>query len=284
MLRSFGFANERHQMRIASQESHYLNEAEDMLGRIAWKDVGEVPELAEEYWKIKEIGLQQEKLEAEIKGIEEANEALTDKRDTLEFDSEDKLNAITGKKTESMRKAIEQMHELEASRTAAALTKKKYSGLRIKFKLLDQEGAGPDKTTPVVRAMEKLKVQYGEDKKRITDLTNEIHGAEVRVQQIEEKIEIIRNDARKKMSEMMNRVSKSSKQVADFTARIGALEVTKHALCYKIGCFLSANYKSGDADLQPLMRKYRNILAKIQQLRQSIHYRRILAGRDADHE
>ena len=47
LLRSLGVVNERNHLHIASQQSQYLNEAEDMLGRIAWKDVADVPELSE---------------------------------------------------------------------------------------------------------------------------------------------------------------------------------------------------------------------------------------------
>jgi hypothetical protein len=79
---------------------------------------------------------------------------------------------------------------------------------------------------------------------------------------------------------MMNKVSKSSKLVADYTARIGSMETTKHSLCFKIGGFLSANSRSTDPDLKPVIKKYRNILSKIAELRVSIHRHRLLAGRD----
>ena len=281
LLRSVGISNERNHLRIASQESHYLTEAEDLLGSIAWKDVADVPELAEEHWKIKEIVAEQEKLEKEITGIEATNEKLTRRRDELELELEEQLAAITAKKTEVMREAIGTMHELDSSREAAKLTKKKYAGLRMKLKALSADGASPDEIEQVEKAMDELKQQFALDKKRIAEFTATIRGSEERVAKIEQEIETSRNEARQSMAEMMNKVSKSSKQVADFTARIGSLEANKKTLCYQVGAFLSANHANSDADLKPVIRKYRNILSKTAQLRQSIKYHRILGGRDS---
>lgn len=280
MARSFGVANERNYLRVASQLTHYLSEAEDLLGRIAWKDVGDVPELGEEHWKIKEIEAQQDRLEEEIRGIEATNEKLTAKRDALELDSEERLAGISEKKTEAMRVAISLMHEIETSKAAGALTKKKYSGLRLKLKVLSEAGGDPDELASVQAAMDVLKSQYAIDKREIADLTEKIRAAEEVVGEIEGEIDSLRREARGRMAEMMNKVSKSSKLVADYTARIGSLDATKKALGFKIGTYLSKHANSGSPEIQPVLKKYRNILSKIAQLRQSIRYNRILAGRE----
>lgn len=280
MARSVGISNERNHLRIASQLTHYLTEAEDLLGRIAWKDVADVPELGEEHWKIKEIENQQDRLEQEIYGIESTNDKLTTKRDALELESEERLATISTKKADAMRDAISLMHDVETSREAGALTKKKYSGLRLKLKVLTETGGDPDEIASVRAAMDELKTQYAVDKRGIAELTEQIREAEEKVGKIEGEIDALRQEARKRMAEMMNKVSKSSKLVADYTARIGSLDATKKALSYKVGSYLSKNANSTAPEIQPVLRKYRNILNKIAQLRQSIRYHRILAGRE----
>lgn len=280
VLRAVGIVNERNHLHVASQQTHYLSEAEDMLGKIAWKDVADVPELAEEYWKIKEIESQQASLQDDITGIEATNQRLNAERDELELESENSLAAITLKKTEAMRRAISQMHDVELSRGAAELTKKKYSGLRIKLKVLTDEATSEAEISAVQAQMNELKLDYARDKKKVEALAENIRATEAEVAQIEQEIESLRTDARARMAEMMNKVSRSSKLVADYTARIGSLEANKRALATKIGAFLAANYKSTDPDLAPILRKYRNILSKIDALRSSIGRRRLLAGRN----
>ncbi len=280
MARSVGLANERNHLRVASQLTHYLSEAEDLLGRISWKDVADIAELGEEHWKIKEIENQQDRLEGEIRGIESTNDDLGTKRDELELKSEEHLTEISEKKTEAMRVAISLMHEIEISKAAGNLTKKKYSGHRLKLKVLTESGGDPTELAAVQTAMDTLKSQYAIDKRNVADLTEKIRAAEEIVDTIEKKIDTLRSEARQKMAEMMSKVSKSSKLVADYTSRIGALDATKKALGYKIGTFLSKHANSIEPELQPVLKKYKSIFLKIAQLRQSIRYNRILAGRE----
>ena len=126
--------------------------------------------------------------------------------------------------------------------------------------------------------MDALKLEYAKNKREIETLTEKIHATEAEVARIEEEIEALRTEARTRMAEMMNRVSRSSKMVAEYTARIGSLESTKRELASKVGAFLSANYRSSDSDLKPVVRKYGNILNKIQALRVSIRRHRLIAG------
>jgi len=223
---------------------------------------------------------QQQALKEDIHGIETTNADLTTERDQLELDSENSLASITARKTDVMRQAISQMHDVETSRGTAELTKKKYSGLRIKMKLLTDDGASADEIQAVQSEMDTLKLAYAKDKSQVEALTEKIHATEAEVARIEEEIESVRAEARTRMAEMMNRVSRSSKLVAEYTARIGSLESTKRALASKVGAFLSANHRSNDADLKPVVRKYSNILGKIQALRLSIRRHRLIAGRD----
>ena len=114
---------------------------------------------------------------------------------------------------------------------------------------------------------------------RIANLAAQVKQVETEVAKIEKQIAGRRDEARESMAEMMNRVSKSSKLVAEYTSRIGALESERKALAYRIGSFLSANFRSSSPTLRPILRKHRNLLGKIDNLRQSIHYHRVLAGR-----
>jgi len=152
----------------------------------------------------------------------------------------------------------------------------------MKMKVLTESGASADEIAGTSAQMDELKAQYAIDKRKIAELTEKIHGAEEKVSLFESRIEEVRAEARGNMASMMHQVSKSSKRVADYTARIGALDVTKKNLSYRVGAFLSRNADSDDPDVKPALKKYKNILSKIAQLRRSIRYHRILAGRDED--
>lgn len=278
--RAVGLCNERNHLRVASQQAQYLTEAEDLLGRIAWKDVEDVPELGEEYWKIKGMFAEQDKLKAEISELESTDDNLTARREKLESNSDRLLTEANTEKTTIMRKAIALMHNVESAKAEAELIKKKYSGLKLKrASVVESEGMTPE-VTEIDSTMASLKTAYSKQKKEGLELSQTIEKSEQRVAELDASIEQIRKEARNSMSQMMGKVTKSSKVVADFTAQLGALDSDMKLLFFKVGGFLSANARSNSADLQPVLRKHRNILGKIKALRKSINRHRILAGRD----
>ena len=81
LARSVGVNNRHMHLRAARNESTLLSEAEDLLGHMAWEDVEEVVDLAEEYWSIVELEGQKGELYDEIRTLEEENRKLSDEHE-----------------------------------------------------------------------------------------------------------------------------------------------------------------------------------------------------------
>ncbi len=286
IARSVGVNNRHMHLRAARRENILLTEAEDLLGQMAWPDVEEIEELAEEYWSLVELEGQKEKLYADIRALEDENQRLSEEHDLLEEDLDVQVEDLIDKKTEKMQKALREMHELETLRDKAEFTRKRFNGLKTKYKVLSDQGASADELNSVRADLEALKQRHTEESGLIEEKKRLIHGHEENALAVDDEIAKMREDAKGRISEMMSQVGKSSNLVAKHSAMIGSIDRQMKDLSLKVGQFLSEvsgdRRSSQDDDLRPVLMKHRQLLSKINALRKSVKYHRLLAGESAD--
>ncbi len=280
IARSFGIKGDRDRLLAARRESTLLSEAENLLGQMAWNDAEEIDELSEEYWKIKELQAQDVKFAAEIKGLESENERLMIEHDRLEEKLEDEIAVLADQKAEKMQEALSLMHQAEERKSDAELTKKKFTGMKTKYKVFVDSGESQEQLSEIMNTLHELKEQYAKEKKEIAGITDEIHRLEEEANGIEDEIGEVRERARERLTAMMAEVGKSSNLVARHSAKIGAISRAKKDLMYQVGAFLSVNAESPSPEIRRALRKHRQMLSKIATLRRSIRYNKILSGRE----
>lgn len=97
--------------------------------------------------------------------------------------------------------------------------------------------------------------------------------------EVEKEIFNKRDEMRAETSNLVAEIGRSSKQVAEISAKIGAIENAKTELTFRVGQFLSQNLNSDDPKVRKVLTNHRSLVSKIIYLKQSIQYNTRLARR-----
>jgi uncharacterized coiled-coil DUF342 family protein len=102
---------------------------------------------------------------------------------------------------------------------------------------------------------------------------------EAGIADIDARLETKRAEQKKAVAEIVGKIGRGSKQLADYSAKIGSLQTSKNALANRIGRYLSQNIETPDAEVRAVLRKHRALASKISYFRKSIQYQQRLVRR-----
>lgn len=278
VARSFGIKNEMNRRMAITRELQLLAEAEGLLGRIAWRDSENIQEIAEEFYQISDLEAEAKTLRKEIRELEKENDRLLDEQEELESSLERQISALTSAKSKAMQRTIAWMNEIENLKIDAEITRKKYSGMKLRLKsLIGAEGAEEDLETSRNNLI-RLKEEYAAETQEIVGKQNRVKETEEEITDLEDRIAATREDARARITTLMNEVGKSSNLVARYGAKLGSIEKTITDLTYGVGSFLSNNADNPTPEIRKVIHKHRSLVSKLSTLKSSIRFNRILAG------
>lgn len=269
-------SSERHRWAAINRETQILSEAEDLLGRLAWPDVKGLDELSGEYWQIRDLEQQQLVLREQSQEADERNEALKEQLHEMQETAEQQFQSLRDRKSKTMEKALGLMHDIEELKGWKEETKKKFLNLKSKIELMQRLGQADEKISGEVEktesAMTKLKEEFSGDLGDIKEKTDQIEALEKEVSGLDQ--ELVEGKARLKRdtAERNAEVGRLSKQIADLSAKIGALENTKSGFHFTVGHFLSNHIETRDPEIVPVLRKHRQLISRILYYRRSIAY------------
>jgi chromosome segregation ATPase len=278
IARSFGIKNEMNRRMSITRELQFLAEAEAILGRMSWVDSENIQEIAEEFYQIREQEADAKELRKEIRQLERENNTLLAEQEALEGDLEKQINQLTSGKTTEMQRTIALMNEIENLKIDAEITRKKYSGMKLRLKSMIDSGA-PDEELEVVRKnLVQLKGEYAAETKQVVDKQADVLHSESEITHLENRVSDLREDARSRISSLMNDVGKSSNLVARYGAKLGGIEKSIGDMTYSVGSFLSSNVDNPTPEIKEVIHKHRSMISKVNALKSSIHFNRILTG------
>jgi chromosome segregation ATPase len=279
----FGFKRERQRWGAVNRETQILSEAEDLLGRLAWRDVKEIDELSGEYWQILDIDEQQEKLRQETRETDARCEALKAQLEEIQGREDQKVLELKEQKAKRMDEALALMREIEELKEWKEVTKRKFVTLKAKLKVIRKhEGEEIDLHVEIEKtkaAMAKLKQDFATDLGSIQSKTETVEAIEKKVDEIEKEVVASKTKVKADTADLANEVSRLSKQIAELSAKIGHLENTKADFFYQIGHFLSNNIDNRDRTIRATLRKHRQLVSRIAYFRRSIAFNQRLARR-----
>jgi chromosome segregation ATPase len=275
-----GLRRERARWAAVNRETAILSEAEDLLGRLAWRDVQEIDELSGEYWQIRDISDQQEKLRDATKAADSRNEQLKDQFDSIQDGFDDKIDELKATKNAFMDEALTCMREIESMKVGKDATKRKFTVLKDKIKVLKKQpedlSAEEEKTRGMI---EIVRQSFDRDVAAIAERGERITRLEGEVEKTEKLIATEKENARQATADLQAEISKLSKRIAEYSAKIGGLENAKVEFHQTIGHYLSNHMDGSDAVVHSVLRKFGSLSSKIRHLRQSIAYNQRLARR-----
>lgn len=276
----FGFRSERQYWGAINRETQILSEAEGLLGRLAWPDVENIDDLSGEYWQIRDLDRQQQLLREETKTADEKNNALKEELYRLEDECEEQLQALRDRKSKRMEEALVLMRHIDQIKTWKEDTKKKFQNLKVKIDLMKRHGETDSKISSEVEknqaAMNKLKEEFSGDITEINNKTAEIEAIEKEVAELDRSITELKTGLKAQTASLNIEVGRYSKQIAELSAKIGALENTKSDFYFQVGHYLSSRIDSNDPEIRATLRRHRPLISRILYYRKSIAYNRHL--------
>jgi chromosome segregation ATPase len=279
----FGFKRERKRWGAVNRETQILSEAEDLLGRLAWKDIKGIDELSGEYWQILDMDQQQEKLREATRTTDAECEKLREALDAIQAKHEEQLAALKERKAKRMEEALNLMREIENLKEWKEGAKRKFTTLKAKLKVIRKQDEGSSEIEGEIEkthsAMARLKEEFAGDIANIQSKTDAIEAIEKEVEEIERQLTDGKRLLKAETIELTTEVGRLSKQIAEYSAKIGSLENRKTAFYYQIGRFLSNNLDSREPAIREVLRRHRPLVSRILYFRRSIAYNQSLARR-----
>ncbi|MGI9240273.1 MAG: hypothetical protein ACR2RV_05700 [Verrucomicrobiales bacterium] len=278
IARSFGIKNEMNRRMAVTREMQLLAEAESSLGRAAWSDAENIEEVTEEFYQIRSLKDEVTTIKEEIRSFERENQRLRARQEDLELKLDGKIDDLIASKSKEMQRTVALIKEVEHLRTDAEMTRKKYSGVRLRLRSLLESNA-PEKELAAERnSLTRLKQEYASETKQILEQQAEVKRSDAEIVRLEDQIASTRASARAEISTIMGEVGRSSNLLARYTAKLGAIEKSIADLTFSIGTYLSQNSDNPTPEIQQVINKHRSIISRLSALKSSIRFNRILSG------
>ena len=277
----FGVRTERRCWVSVTRETQILSEAQDLLGRLCWRKSDKIEDLTGEFWQLKDLDDQQEKLRVQSDEMLERIELLKEQLEGVEDKYEDQVDVERNRKEEVLTEATAITREMDDLREEDAFTRQKFSSLKLKLDVLKrQEGVDlSNEMTKTRAAIHQLKLDHDAMRKILEEKELLVQTIEASVQGVDGMIAALRAQMREESSGLVEEIGILSKRVAEISAKIGTLENSKAELSFHVGIYLSQNSDSPDPEIQKVLAACRPIIAKINVLRRSIQYNQRLARR-----
>lgn len=239
---SFGIGRRQRRMADAASESHLLKEAEQVLGRRVWERVEGVEELGVEYWNLRRLVGEREKLRQQLDEAEEILRQAHEQRSEL-------LNAKSDEQIEMEERRAKLIEELEESSRErdqvvdrARDLRRVYDGLKAKLEVLKSEHReDPEVLEKTKTRMNELKQQFTELKERRDAVGARIDELNTTIDELDGKLEGERKQHRSDAAGAFQNISEVNRRISSCKAEIGLLDTRIQQLYGEIGRHVSRN-------------------------------------------
>lgn len=276
VLWQFGIKRVKKRWEIANKELQVLKEAEDLLGRVAWREADDVDELTGEFWQLRNIEGQEQELENEIERLTDENEGLEDEIFDLTEDLHEEIDQLVEQRNEVAEDVDQYLLEIEEIREEAAEIRRRFDGHKVKYKVLKEQNGSEEDLENIQGVLKELREQFNERKDLTISRNEQIESVETRLLQVDEAIHAKRTEIGQKTAKISQKIGENSKSLADCMAKLGAYERERSDLQSKIGLYLSAN-PTGTPGLRKATQKHMDLVGRINYFRKSIQYNQRLA-------
>ena len=145
IAKTFGISMSRHHASHAAAELHLLREADEILGRMSWKDTEELKELSVEYWNLRKLTNQYDELSVIVSSANvDLQRSHEQRAELLEMVVDSTKDFVVERES-----LIDKSERLGAEREAilgeARSVKRRHDGIKAKLEVLAGEGAGPQR-------------------------------------------------------------------------------------------------------------------------------------------
>lgn len=262
----------------AAAELHLLREAEEILGRLAWRDSENIEDLSVEYWNLRKLDKEHTELSNEITAASGILQQSHDQRAGLM----EKVALNTHDLVAEREALVEKSERLNAERDMvlgdARAVKRRHDGLRAKLEVLTEEQRDLEQINHTNRELEALKERFKELRIRRDELAAHIKKIDTSTEHLDQRIELRRKDMRQEALGSVQSIGKANRSISTTRAELGNLENGMITLYNEVGRYLCTH--SNEPATKETLRQHRNLIGQMRALRQSINYNNKLAGRE----
>lgn len=243
IAQAFGINRRSRRMAELATESHLLREAEQVLGERIWQGVEEVEELGVEYWNLRRLTSERERLQeqAQIQELRLA-EAHHQRAELLLAKSSPQEDL-----EQERSKLLEELDALARRRDQivgkARDIRRIYDGFKAKIEVLREERREDGDTVTKTQArMGELRESFELLKTERNTVVAQIEERDAMLAALDEKIDDVRSKQRAEASVAFQAIGDANRQLSQIRAEIGLLETRMLQLYAEIGRHVSRNF------------------------------------------
>ena len=263
----------------AATELHLLREAEEILGRLCWRDLENFEDLSVEYWNIRKLDKEQVELSKQIASASDILQQSHDQRAELLEKVVECTKDLVAEREGLIGKSERFGAERDLILGEARSVKRRHDGLKAKLEVLTEEHGQADKLDETTSQISELKKRFGTLRTRRDDLTGRLKEFEVSVKKVDDQIETRRKGIREEAFGSYQSIGKANRNISTNRAELGIVDKEMSSLFCEIGRYLSNNNPTPET--QPVLSKNRALVGQMKALRTSINLNNTLAGRNA---
>ena len=275
---AFGYNRRIVRMGDAASEMHLLKDAEALLGNKIWEKVEDIEELSVEYWSIRKLRKEHDRVATDLKTCQkELEKAHEERASLLGFDETPFQDLV-----DERRGILNELEDLALQRdeivTKAREVRRTYDGIKMKIEVLEKEEADstPEELEKNKKRVADLKAKFAELKKKRQIVGDKIAEGDEKVSEIEAKILEQKRERRGKASEAFQHIGDTNQKISNLNAELGVLDTQLRQLYTEIGRYVTLNYPN-DNGCRNACKEHRGLVEVMAALRKSVQYNHQLA-------
>jgi chromosome segregation ATPase len=282
IAQAFGVVFRSHHATNAAAELHLLREAEEILGRLAWKDLENLEDLSVEYWNLRKLDKEHTELTGELATASGILQQSHDERASLM----EKVTESTRDLVVEREALVEKSERLDSERdmvlAEARAVKRRHDGLKAKLDVLTEEGHKTDEITETNEELAQLRKRFKLLRDRRNKLAARIEEIDASIEELDARIEKRRKSMREEALGSFQNIGKANRNISTSRAELGNVENEMISLYCEIGRYLCAH--GDEPECKEILRPHRTLLGQMKALRVSINCNNKLAGREPPFE
>lgn len=278
VLQKFGVTLKTRRLTEASYEAHLMQDGEEILGAFCWREVGEIEELSFEYWTLRGLDRKRKELLEKINRAEARMTEAQERKMAIRRPGQNEDHPPARQRAELAEKLESLREQAKAISARAQQTRKKHEALKVKLRILKEEGSASEEEVASCRTgLAELRETFSGQKEELDEITQKIASDQSRLRALDERLGKELQLSESEANEAYGAISQANRDITNFQAELSTIEEEQAKLFRDIGHFL--NLQSKRSDCQTVCKKHRALLTQLKLLFQSIQLNRALSER-----
>lgn len=270
LAQAFGYVRKNIRMGDAAGETHLLKEAESHLGRAIWKNVEDIEELSVEYWNLRKLITERERVAAELEICLNQLAQAHEERASLLGITNEPYQDLLDERQLVLSKIEELARERDLIVANARSIRRNYDGVKTKEEVLTKEGNHtPEELGKISKRLAQLKKDFAALKSERQEIAEMITKGDAKIDAIDNEIQKRKKARREKASEAFQHIGDANQEMSTLRAELGVLDTQMRQLYSEIGRHVSRNSAS-DADCRKACKEHHGMVDVMGALRKSI--------------